>query len=503
MDFKWIIIPFIILLVSCGEEKKEAKLSPEELSKAYCSSCHTYSDPSMLTKKAWKELFPEMALYMGIYPNEEFRDSLNSGSDYVKQKFIERNVYPEEPMLSKEDYALIQKYYMENAPEKIYSQMDSPKITNDLKQFKLKIPEQKVKIPSTTMAYINQDKIYIGDANTASLSIFDKNLNLLKSGNVNQGAVCMNIFENVDFVTVMGSFSPTDEPIGQLIALPKAGAGSRTMIDSLQRPVHTVAKDLNGDNLPDFVICEFGNKTGQLSYFENYRNQEFKRTILRAKPGAIRSIVQDFDNDGDLDIMALFAQADEGIWLYENDGKANFKEKEIVRFPSIYGSAYINYQDFNNDGLRDIIYCNGDNADLSIILKPYHGIRVFINKGNNKFAEEFFYQLNGVYKVIPFDYDADGDIDIAAISFFPDFYGNPNESFVYLENDGTMNFSAQTFADPTIGRWLTMDIGDPDSDGDYDLILGSLTMQVDESGKFAEKWMSGGIPFVMLENTLN
>lgn len=507
---KFIIICF--LLFSCSKkEDQEAEKSltelgekPEEIAKKSCVGCHLYPEPELLTKQKWKELMPEMAIYMGLYPSDKTRDSLISGSEFVKKRFIERNVYPEKPMISKEDFEAVTKYYIENAPEEIFTDKESPKIENDLSLFNLKIPEQKVKIPSSTMVYIKDDKIYLGDANTASLSVFDSDLNLEKTGNVNQGAVWMNFFENVNFLTVMGSFSPTDEPSGLLLAMPTdPNQQSIVLIDSLQRPVHTEATDMTGDGLPDFVICEFGNKTGQLSLYENLGNNNFEQKILRAKPGAIRSIVRDFDKDGDKDIMALFAQADEGIWLFENDGKGNFSQKTIIRFPSIYGSAFIDYADFNGDGLDDIIYCNGDNADLSIILKPYHGIRVFINQGNNNWEEEFFYQLNGTYKAIPYDYDFDGDIDIAAISFFPDFYNNPNEGFVFLENNENMDFSAHTFEDPSIGRWLTMDIGDPDLDGDADLVLGSLTMQVEpKGGGFVEKWMQSGIPFVMLENQI-
>ena len=36
-----------------------------------------------------------------------------------------------------------------------------------------------------------------------------------------------------------------------------------------------------------------------------------------------------------------------------------------------------------------------------------------------------------------------------------------------------MNFTAATFAQSFIGRWLVMDAGDLDRDGDIDLVLGS------------------------------
>jgi hypothetical protein len=71
------------------------------------------------------------------------------------------------------------------------------------------------------------------------------------------------------------------------------------------------------------------------------------------------------------------------------------------------------------------------------------------------------------------DFDGDGDLDIAAISFFPDYQKSPEESFVYLENQGNLRFTASTFPECIMGRWLTMDAGDLDGDGDLDIVLGS------------------------------
>jgi hypothetical protein len=156
--------------------------------------------------------------------------------------------------------------------------------------------------------------------------------------------------------------------------------------------------------------------------------------------------------------------------------------------------------DFDGDGNEDIIYTAGDNADYDPITKPYHGIRIFMNDGSNHFKESFFYPLNGAYKVIPSDYDNDGDIDMAAISFFPDYENSPEESFVYLENKGEMNFDASTFPGSSDGRWMAMDAGDMDGDGDLDLLLGSMIFGTDYT-RYFEKWSEGTLPFAWLENT--
>ena len=56
------------------------------------------------------------------------------------------------------------------------------------------------------------------------------------------------------------------------------------------------------------------------------------------------------------------------------------------------------------------------------------------------------------------DFNNDGDLDIAAISYFPDFKNQPQESFVYLENEGNFQFKPYAIKEFNEGHWLTMDM---------------------------------------------
>ncbi|MCY7422329.1 MAG: VCBS repeat-containing protein, partial [Chitinophagaceae bacterium] len=199
------------------------------------------------------------------------------------------------------------------------------------------------------------------------------------------------------------------------------------------------------------------------------------------------------------DLWVLFSQEAEGIFLYTNKGHGRFEEKKVLSFPSVYGSSYFELVDYNKDGIDDIVYSCGDNADYSTILKPYHGVYIFVNDGKNNFKQVFFFHINGCYKAIARDYDNDNDVDIAAISFFADYRKKPEEGFVYLENKGDNNFSAFSLPETQRGRWLTMDAGDIDGDGKTDLVLGNFSI-APAFIKSAFDWHKGP-PFLVLRNT--
>ena len=168
------------------------------------------------------------------------------------------------------------------------------------------------------------------------------------------------------------------------------------------------------------------------------------------------------------------------------------------------GSTSFEVFDLEQDGDWDILYTAGDNADYIPILKPYHGVYIFENEGEDTYTQFSFYPINGSNGAKIGDFDLDQDLDIAVISFFPDFNNEAQESFVYLENDGNFNFDAYSFPNNSRGRWIVMDAKDRDNDGDLDLILGSLAFETIPDNGYVKKWIKDGLPYLVLENqTIN
>ena len=80
-----------------------------------------------------------------------------------------------------------------------------------------------------------------------------------------------------------------------------------------------------------------------------------------------------------------------------------------------------------------------------------------------------------------------------------------NESFVFLENKNQRQylFEPHTFQEARLGRWLVMDKGDFDRDGDVDLLLGSF-IRLSPGREFqavTSRWRKEKVDVLLLENT--
>ena len=452
----------------------------KRLAAVYCQSCHMLPDPSLLDKKSWSDgVLPAMGPHLGI-----FAYGMKTYPAKRNDPNVSRNYYPSQQIITFPQWQNILDYYTTTAPDTLPKQQRE-KIKQDLDFFTVMKPSLRYPVPTTCYVKfdtsLNKHTILLCDALSKKVFRFNKDLSLIDSLKISGPVVDFDFKQNELIACDMGNMNPNDAKLGSadIIDLDKnkkMKLSPSPLFDKLGRPVQITEADLNKDGKMDFIICEFGNFAGALSWMENLGNNKFERHVLRAFPGAIKVYVDDYNHDGLPDIWALFAQGEEGIFLFTNKGNGNFEQRQVLRFPPVYGSSSFELTDLNNDGHPDIIYTCGDNADYSKVLKPYHGVYIYLNDGKNNFTQKYFFPMDGCYKAIARDFDGDGNIDIAAISYFADYKNQPEEGFVYLENKGNFQFQPHTLAAGELGRWLTMDVGDLDGDGKPDIILGNFSI---------------------------
>ncbi len=459
----------------------------------------------MLDTWTWKnEILPKMALRYGISKVKGLKEmEMESSSEIGKKIVDEANIFPDEPLMKVSDWNKIEKYYLSRSKESFMLPKRS-EIQVSEEQFKSLKPKLLAGVGGTVLARFDpKGELMVTDAKTRDVRVFDQNLNLKRSISAGVAIAHRERIGNTTYYLSMGQVFPTNDPKGKLFRQ-KDGQQVEALIDSLQRPVSAVYDDFDRDGDLDVVVSEFGFHVGQLSLFLNDGNDRFEKKKLFSQAGSMQSELRDMNNDGIKDVVVLSAQGNEGITVYLNDGKANFEVKKILSFPPMYGSSFFEFVDLNGDSLDDIIYTCGDNADYEPILKPYHGIYAFLNKGNMEFKRLFFEYLNGAYGAKVADFDLDGDLDIAANSFFPDYKDNPQESFVFMRNQGNWNFERSTIPEYVDGRWLTMDMADWDEDGDQDLVLTHMFFAAEsDPDEYKKDWQLKAPAFMVLMNQTN
>jgi len=464
--------------------------------------CHVFVEPNLLTRRNWREqILPRMKVQLGI-----------AKPDYASSPEGEliraRRVYTETPLVPVADWPLIEEYYLSQAPEVPLPQDPRPEIRLGLKHFVTEPPRFRTPVPTTSVVKISPRtrRIFVGDDKQQALFLLDAAGEwrvTLPLGNVPTDVAEV---ERGLYVTCVGSFIPSEYHRAEMLFLERQGdryAERKVLLKELPRSTQAAFADFNGDGREDFALCMFGNLTGRFSWFENLGGDQYREHLLTEQTGAMYCYAHDFNQDGQPDLAVLMAQNLEMLILLLNDGTGQFTGRTVFQKPPVYGHSYFELADFNRDGRVDLLVTNGDNGEYESPTKRYHGIRIYLDRGELEFEEAWFFPLNGAYKAVARDFDGDGDLDLAAIAYFPDYVQSPRESFVYLENQGDLKFEPSTFRECIAGRWLVMDAADLDGDGDVDLVLGNYLLGPTPAPDFLmDIWQKHSPSIQILRNTL-
>jgi hypothetical protein len=490
---KTLVISFLVLmvttLVQCNSstDKSAASTKTEVFSKddvikgqalaaEYCQSCHQLPDPALLDKVTWrKHVLPVMGLYLGINSAASTGKLIDPKSDdyYMAAK----------PAMDSVKWKQIAAYFISKAPERL-PVPNRIEPVHRLPFFEIEPAPAEWTSEKSLTSYVKIDtsvvphRLIVCDGLTNRLIILNDKVQTLGSSVLDGPVVDLSFQKNKITATTIGKdLWANNLRNGNIkeISIDKNGVvtpPAQPLFQQLSRPVSVNVADLDQDGKPDYLVAQFGKMAGRLSWVGG-SGKNIQEHVLRDKPGCIKTIIDRNNKSKRPDIWALFAQGDEGVFLYINKGKGDFEEKRVLTFPPSYGSSYFDLVDFNGDGYKDIIYTCGDNGDFSQIPKPYHGVYIYLNDGKNNFTQKYFYPINGCYKAIAKDFDGDGDLDIATISAFPDDKKHW-QAFIYLENKENFNFQAYTLPlNIPFDTGMTMDAADIDGDGKIDLLLGN------------------------------
>lgn len=473
----------------------DLKLNGKQLAEVYCGNCHLQPKPEILDRATWENhVLPDMRLRMGLILAEDL------GRVMPEDKGVPEGIYSEVPLIKEGDWEKLKEYYIQNAPATPNPQDRKMAPAQGIPGFNVEVPSFDFSYPSlTTLLDVDSSgAIWIGHRHHKLFQLdVQHGFRVKDSVHTPVAPVKMNWRAGDQFELLsMGLMDPANDSVGTLLSYHRknevwVGEG---ILEGLIRPVDWVAADLNGDGLEDLIVSQFGDHVGKLSVHYAAKDGSHREQVIKALPGARKVEVLDFDGDGDLDLIGLMTQAREGVFLWENKGNESFVENPLLEFHPAFGASDFQLKDMDQDGELDLILVNGDNADLSQVLKNYHGVRIFLNKDEG-FVESWFYPMYGASGLEVDDFDGDGNQDIVVISFFPDKTQTPEESLIYFQGRGTMSFKPFV-PDVDLGlNAMLIKKGDVDQDGDQDVLIGLF--EFEDLFKSTERaWK----PIVLLRN---
>ncbi len=194
------------------------------------------------------------------------------------------------------------------------------------------------------------------------------------------------------------------------------------------------------------------------------------------------TIIEDFDNDGLLDVMTSTWDPCEPIAYYRNEGDGTFEDyTEKAGLSGQLGGLNITQTDYNNDGWMDVLVMRGGWMKMRGQMR----MSLLRNNGDGTFSDvtEDVGLANPAYpsqSAAWADYDNDGDLDLFSCNETMREAGAESTALLFpsqlFQNDGSGGFE-EVAEKAGVQNWRYCKgsaWGDYDNDGDADLYVSNF-----------------------------
>jgi len=186
-------------------------------------------------------------------------------------------------------------------------------------------------------------------------------------------------------------------------------------------------------------------------------------------------IIDDFDNDGDLDVVLSSWGLDEKMSFFKNNGNGTFSDASVSSKLAQYtGGLHIVQTDYNNDGFKDIFVPRGA-WKKEFGREPNSLLR---NNGDGTFTDvtiqSGLLSYHPTQSVTWADFNKDGWVDVfIGNETSSDTAKHPSELYINNKNGTFTNVAKQTHTD-VVAFIKGASSGDYDNDGWPDIFLSTL-----------------------------
>ena len=185
-------------------------------------------------------------------------------------------------------------------------------------------------------------------------------------------------------------------------------------------------------------------------------------------------VLEDFDNDGFLDLMVSSWGLTDQLRFFHNNGDGTFTERtEPAGLLGEVGGLNVISADYNNDGFMDVLVLRG----AWLRTEGHYPFSLLRNNGNGTFTdvteEAGLLCFGPTQSAVWFDYNGDGWLDLFVVHESGDRVESPCALF-RNNGDGTFTECARDHGLDLLGFFKGVATGDYNNDGRPDLFLSRL-----------------------------